>query len=473
MLDGSSSGLGRMKDFCGLRVLAVSLLTITVTATFVSVYPSALAEVKGEGEGVLLSQSPESTGEATGQLALTSTLRSVTGHSNPGIEALEQTATAAVEVASSTKSSGSGWLNPAFKDIRNYVCKYSVDGGPCRNRSYGDYPSGLKCPPSYCCSKTHMLHGQSGEWCTNKWALCNGLLHYGDSSHGGCSCDSYGNKCPESSSCKQEDVAHGGTYCECNEGYIGDGTSCVEDLCRSSPCHPGTCMLVDGQVQCTCPEYYEVNNDTVPQTCWMRDMCSDSPCGDNTSTKACYHEGPGRYSCECNLGYTSVKVEGKLMCDDIFNHFVCSSNPCGIEGVQECVDTSQGVICTCFTGHSLVKETAQYRCARDDPCLTSPCGSLSTANRCVATSTAYMCTCTDGYTVAIGETGQYCAKDEEGTNYVLYGGIGGGVLLLLSAFACTYMRPDSELNDEEVKFLKENAQEVSDSAYSSPARGWG
>ncbi|KAL8424382.1 hypothetical protein Efla_000839 [Eimeria flavescens] len=329
-----------------------------------------------------------------------------------------------------------GWQAEENHGVRTYVCRYSQDGGPCKDRAYGNFPAGLQCPPNHCCSKTHIVHGQSGQW--------------------------------------QEDSPLGGAYCVCKDGYLGDGKYCEEDKCRNQPCYPGQCVLVNQQVQCNCPENYEVDRSKMPEGCKVKDMCKSSPCGDTRAAKACYHEGPGRYSCECNLGYVPIEVNGKLKCDDIFNHFVCASSPCGVTGLQECLDTPTGVKCTCLPGYSLVKETARYTCVRKDPCLSSPCGTSDVVSSCVATSTSYVCTCKDGYKVVSGDKGQFCAVSEEGPNYALYAGVGGGVLLLLfGVFACNYMRQGPELTEEEVQFMQQNGGPgVSDTAFFDATSGW-
>ncbi|KAL8451133.1 hypothetical protein Emed_002171 [Eimeria media] len=367
-----------------------------------------------------------------------------------------------------------GWQSAENQLVRHYVCRYSKDGAPCRERSHGQYPQYLQCPPNHCCSKSHMVYGLSGQWCVAQWVHCNGLLNYPNWSYGLCTCERYGHQCVDNSVCRQEDAPLGGAYCVCKDGYLGDGTYCYEDKCRSQPCYPGTCVLINEEVHCNCPENYEVDRSKMPQGCKVKDMCQDSPCGDIKSTKACYHEGPGRYSCECNLGYVAVEVNGKIKCDDIFNHFVCSSSPCGATGVQECLDTPSGVKCTCMPGYNLVKETARYSCVREDPCLSSPCGTTDIVSSCVATSASYVCTCKDGYKVVSGDNGQYCAVSEAETNYVLYAGIGGGVLILLFAvFACNYMRQGPELTEEEVQFMQQNGGDgVSDVAFFDTSGGW-
>ncbi|KAL8272462.1 hypothetical protein Esti_003585 [Eimeria stiedai] len=327
-----------------------------------------------------------------------------------------------------------GWQHPENQQVRHYVC----------------------------------------QWCVAQWVHCNGLLKYPNWSYGLCTCEKYGHNCVDNSVCRQEDAPLGGAYCVCKDGYVGDGTYCYEDKCRSQPCYPGTCVLVNEEVKCNCPEYYEVDRSKMPQGCKVKDMCKDSPCGDTKSTKTCYHEGPGRYSCECNLGYVAVEVNGKILCDDVFNHFVCASSPCGATGVQECLDTASGVKCTCMPGYKLVKETARYSCIREDPCLSSPCGTTDIVSSCVATSASYVCTCKEGYKVVPGEKGQYCAFAEAETNYVLYAGIGGGVLVLLFAvFACNYMRRGPELTEEEVQFMQQNGGDgVSDVAIFNTSESW-
>lgn len=368
-----------------------------------------------------------------------------------------------------------GWKEDLASDnsSRTWVCKYSTDGGPCRYNSWGDMPSGLQCPPTTCCSKTHIWHGYASQWCTSIGPVCGPLVHWDSWSWGKCTCEKYRHLCGENAECRQEDAGLGGAYCTCKEGYVGDGTTCVEDKCRGRPCFPGECTMLNGEAVCSCPENYEADNTGKVQGCKVVDMCRRSPCGDIKAAKACMHEGPGRYSCTCNLGYVAVEVNGKLRCDDIFNHLSCSSNPCGAEGVKQCLDTARGVRCTCRSGYELVKEAAKYSCVREDPCLQGPCGTSDAVSSCVATSNSYVCTCKDGYKVATSETGQYCAVAEGGMSYVVYAGAaGGGLLLLLSVFACTYVRRGPELDEEEVTFMESAEGECTGTAYFDPSGGW-
>ena len=370
-----------------------------------------------------------------------------------------------------------GWKDKSLAASRSYVCKYSYDGGPCKDRASGEYPAGLHCPPSTCCSKTHMLSGQSGQWCTGSWALCNGALHYSGYSYGGCSCAVYAHQCAANASCKEEEKPLGGAYCECKEGYLGDGLKCIEDKCRSNPCYPGVCSLIQQQARCSCPENYERDTTQQPETCKPKDACSNNPCGDSKAVKRCYHEGPGRYSCQCNTGYTAVETSGRVICDDIFKYLVCSSNPCGVEGVAECIDTIKGASCTCLSGYNLVKETLQYRCVRQDPCLLNPCGGSEAVTSCVATSSSYVCTCKEGYTAVAEASGPYCAIDSSSNNLLLYGGVGcAALLLLLFVFFLANRSKQPELDEAEVEFLQQNpaaaAVGISDTAYFNPNEGW-
>lgn len=232
------------------------------------------------------------------------------------------------------------------------------------------------------------------------------------------------------------------------------------------------------EAQCKCPDGYEVNKATYPESCKVKDMCKDSPCGDTRAAKSCHQEGINRYSCQCNLGYISVEINNKITCDDIFNHLVCSSHPCGVDGVENCEDGKPGVKCTCLHGYTLKKETLQYRCSREDPCRSNPCGRMDIVSSCVATPTAYMCTCKDGYMVAVNEHGrQYCVTKEEGSQMLLYAGAGGGALLLLFfVVACTRKRHDPDVNAEEEAFLMTaeggGMNNFSDTAVFNPAAGW-
>lgn len=374
-------------------------------------------------------------------------------------------------ISTTSGSSDWGWQSKESTSKKYYVCRFSQRGQACGSRSTADFPQWLVCPPEDCCSKTHMLHGQSGNWCTESWALCNGALNYSEYSYGKCTCSTHGNKCPANTECKDEERgALGGVYCKCKDGYIGNGETCVKDLCVDGACYPGTCTMVGTLMKCTCPDGYTLDESSTPNRCKIKDLCAtESACGSTEAVKSCTMEGANMYTCDCRLGYTVVNVGGKPKCDSVFNVFTCADRPCGADGVKKCTDSEYGVRCECETGYELIKETASYKCSRQDPCLQNPCGTMDIVKSCVSSGTTYTCECKDGYTVANESSGPYCAIDEGSVTWVHYAASAGALtVLLLAVVACTYKRSGPEIDDAEVNFLEASGGEIAAAVNFSP-----
>ncbi|CDI80657.1 microneme protein MIC3, putative [Eimeria acervulina] len=98
-------------------------------------------------------------------------------------------------------------------------CFQSEDRQACGSRvKEEDYPGGLHCPVSSCCSRTVIERGSIGGWCSKSWVYCSSSLIYeAEFSYGTCNCSAFRNRCPAGSDCFDTDF---GPYCKCQTGLV-------------------------------------------------------------------------------------------------------------------------------------------------------------------------------------------------------------------------------------------------------------
>ena len=177
-----------------------------------------------------------------------------------------------------------------------------------------------------------------------------------------------------------------GRTCACNDGYVGDGTSCSDvNACVDWPCPGDFQECVDlmppnpntaqGRI-CSCQQGYEPV--AASDNCQDINSCLSYPCpaGADCEDLEGAEDGPLGRSCACPVGlvYDSTSficVEGDA----------CALAPCMAHA--SCVDlpapapaTAAGRTCTCKAGYTMHADGTQ--CVNIDACIAAPCGEVAT-----------------------------------------------------------------------------------------------
>jgi hypothetical protein len=204
-----------------------------------------------------------------------------------------------------------------------------------------------------------------------------------------------------------------GRTCSCNEGYVGDGESCVDaDACAPAdadpypgfPCQRGFAVCEDlpppaglsreGRV-CTCEAGY---GGPTGDECAPLDACASTKCDPNaacTDMPAPFPDDASGRLCECNAGYEG---DGET-CVDVD---ACAAHPCPLDAT--CVDApapadaSPGSReCVCKTGFGFDGDG----CVETDACLDHPCGAHAVCTDLFAPApnspSGRECACEPGY----------------------------------------------------------------------------
>ncbi|KAL8446043.1 hypothetical protein Emag_004895 [Eimeria magna] len=330
---------------------------------------------------------------------------------------------------------GWGWRHPDNWKDRTYKCVYGMDGRPCGPWStFSDmWPANVHCLPNQCCSRVHVGLFFARQICTDIGSLC--VIIFDNYSWGKCRCQS--TTCPAESDCVEELEPHGGVYCKCKEGKVGNGIECYDSLCEEGMCSPGTCVQDKTELKCECPAGYEVSG----LSCQEIPMCSrgiENLCGPPERVLECVNVGRTDWTCVCAPGYAVINTTSGKQCDLASNALYCSDKPCGTEGVQTCKDNpGGGVTCTCTTGYLLEKQDdgLHFKCTAIDPCKTQPCGSETVVKSCSRTAGgSYFCECQDSAELveATATEGPYCKAKEEQVNVLPYVGVAAGGIAMLA-----------------------------------------
>ncbi|EPT24793.1 microneme protein MIC8 [Toxoplasma gondii TgCatPRC2] len=299
---------------------------------------------------------------------------------------------------------------PDPDDENSWLCRISKKYDACGSREYSD--KGLKwtfCPEDFCCSKTACFYGSCGSWCHDNWALCSSSIIYHDEySYGKCNCKRFQENCDVNAICVHANREDGGAYCQCKEGYWGDGKSCKIDFCQLQPCGAGTCTRTDEGYKCDCPETHKLIVVEDKETCKAKpDFCAEEPCGPPSMVENCVNTDDS-YECVCKQGY-EVR-NGR--CEEID---LCADKPCGPdEGVHECVTERQPKLryrCTCKAGFDLttLPDGVSQKCLKNF-CYEEPCGTRDLVESCKSKAYGYSCLCAAGAMVQVINGKEKCIK---------------------------------------------------------------
>lgn len=175
----------------------------------------------------------------------------------------------------------------------------------------------------------------------------------------------------------------GGYTCACLHGFMGDGFDCrdVNECTNVAACDPlATCVNLPGSFECICPDGYEGSG----QVCRDINECDRGTaiCADNA---ICTNE-PGTYRCDCAEGFAGDGV----VCDDM-DECALNLDDCSVRAT--CVNTDGSYLCLCDEGYGGDGVT----CADLDECAlgTDACDPRAT---CTNSEGSYRCACDFGYT---------------------------------------------------------------------------
>lgn len=280
--------------------------------------------------------------------------------------------------------------------------------------------------------------------------VCASGYHFNGSS---CVADSVCNQdgadsadCSGNGSC---DDSSGVPVCTCETGWMG--TSCdtcatdyhlfsgdcvLNEQCLATSCSGnGSCLIVDGLVDCNCASGYTgtycdqcavgFHIDFLSGNCVANEVCVDTsdPSADCSSHGAC-NDTTGLVSCECDAGFAgddcSVCANGYHMeSGNCVVDTVCTASSCANGGACTVVNNAISCTCTgnwdpatycatCASGYHQVGST----CVVDETCTASSCNYGGT---CSIVGGVVSCSCNSGFT---GDYCEYCTDDiyEENDN---------------------------------------------------------
>ncbi|PHJ19443.1 micronemal protein 8, partial [Cystoisospora suis] len=307
---------------------------------------------------------------------------------------------------------------PRLPENASWMCRLSREDEGCDSREYQD-PYGNRyqwatCPPNQCCTSTKCARlGQCGRWCASGFFFCGtSLTYYSYYSYGGeCKCNKYQSSCSPNGKCVEHIQSDGGVYCQCNDGYLGDGKDCVKDMsCNAGGrkghenCYPGRCD--DGAsfrepYKCECPTGYISESGPEGESCQKGPCLSigKSRCGDGECVTVPVDGRGYSYSCICPKGYLlkTTEEEGHR----------CVKGGCLRGGTDSCgpngtcrdlpEEGEDAYTCDCAKGY-IYKEDGQ-RCV-EGGCMRhgrEACGSGECTDIPQAGEDGYTCDCADGY----------------------------------------------------------------------------
>lgn len=280
---------------------------------------------------------------------------------------------------------------------------------------YGGFSCSFSCPlglfGKYCqynclCKNNATCDALSGKCrCSDGW---KGL--YCDR---GCKSGNYGKDCLEICKCNNGDCHHVSGKCKCHTGWTGDSCS---DLVQDLNTTKKICVCLNngicGQDNVTC----KCTSGFIGKKC--ENVCSLGYWGPNCSQL-----------CSCSNGATCNHITGECICLPGFNGHdcsdMCADNTYGKDCKSNCNCNNQGICsktdgtCACFEGwHGISCNISLIPV--DKQRLSCKC-----LNENFICDEDQKCICRDGY------VGDGCDVSLNKHNWLLYGGIGLGIFLVI------------------------------------------
>ena len=175
--------------------------------------------------------------------------------------------------------------------------------------------------------------------------------------------------------------------CACVPGWSGDNCETARDECGSGPClHDSECTDGIDEYTCTCAAGYDGENCDVDI-----DECQSAPC---LNAGRCT-ESVDAYSCLCSSGYTGDNCEEEVQACET------SANTCDRSHAQCIADGPGQFTCECQVGFETRDRGAT--CTEIDECASRPCVN----GRCSDGLDSYFCECYRGF------IGDNCDEDRD------------------------------------------------------------
>ncbi|XP_065195306.1 latent-transforming growth factor beta-binding protein 2-like [Sycon ciliatum] len=219
--------------------------------------------------------------------------------------------------------------------------------------------------------------------------------------------------CPDNALCS---ATRRGMHCQCQPGYILDGSACVHyDAClRQDQCavKNNVCVRNLSSFSCECKRGYQRPHSSGP--CIDTNECLEtSPCGPNGRCQ----NSEGSFSCSCSLGYDGCGVS----CEDV-DECARGTHQCSDNAI--CVNTNASYACTCKHGYTEAGNSSTL-CADIDECSLdqtvlangtlvdlAPCPNNVTM-QCKNTDGSYTCPCLSGFELNANATSDDPARCQD------------------------------------------------------------